>query len=360
MLLTDSLASSAVTFVMLTLFGAAITGRLTIWRAVSAGLALMACFLMRDVTAKLCLVLVPLVIAAGRAVTRNPLKIAALLLAVFAPIMTAYELQKTWNAMRSGGEGFVTTTLQLALMVPLVIAQVKNPDVFDGDAPLSIAGRRNVKTGSWDDLVKINTELFYEFGHDARQISNETRQHFWKTWMRFPGTMLKSTYGQLRPKMALIFVRPLTSINDLGALAHPPRKPFAFDKSEDRSFFVRSLSYAPMLLVHIGSALAAIVLLLFFVTFPLRLLRWWRHHDGAMPQAPAGSMAATSSAQLEALAGCWVAALGYWAAYGAVHYETRYMMPVLATSLIVAAWHMRERVLAWNVWAKSHIVGPQV
>jgi len=203
MILTDSLNASLMTLVTLGLLAASLDGGLTLARAALMGAALIACFLLREATTLVGFLLAPLALVATWASTRRQLCIAARLALIFVPMLLASQPQSAWNAARSGGSGFVTTGLQTALMLSLVQAQARNPDVFAGGEPLDVAGRSGLHAGEFDDVIATNTELHDHYGLNGPQIAQAVRKKYWQTWARHPLTMLATRSRELKETTTL-------------------------------------------------------------------------------------------------------------------------------------------------------------
>ena len=350
MILTDSLNASLMTLVTLGLLTASLDSRLTLARATVMGAALIACFLLREATTLIGLLLAPLALVAIWASTRHPLRIAVLMALVFVPMLLVSQLQSAWNAARTGGSGFVTTGLQTALMLSLVQAQAINPDVFSGTEPLDVAGRTGLHTGEFDDVLAINTELHDHYGLNGLQIAQAVRKKYWETWGRHPWTMLATRSRELKETTALQFVRPVDTVDDVIGFARPDQH-HSLDLKHVALRVVQdgALQLAPLAIFDAATRVASVTLFFAFLTFPLI---FWRKTTFAKTATPTASPSLfehvharhrESPAQV-ALLGCWFFATGSFFAYLAVHYEHRYMAPALPAALVVAAWHLRQRL----------------
>jgi hypothetical protein len=293
----------------------------------AAGLLIAASFLARDVIAFIALGLVPL--AAASVVGANGWRRRAVACAlVFLPLIGSYVGYLEWNRSRVGA-GVVTTVAQWSLLDPLVQASPYDPTFFSGDAPIAQVGRRVGKNFTLDESLEANKILHREYGWDAVRIAREVTAAYLRAWIDHPWAMVRHALTYFSESQLHQAVRPTETVRDV----------LLWNTGTDHDFAREAAVRAgngwmiPAVIVHrLCEAISTLVFVAFLLITPLRLIR-----EGV-------------TAQTAAAGGLWFAYLTCLSLHAAVNVHARYLLPVLAGSIVVGvaniAWlvgHYRAR-----------------
>jgi hypothetical protein len=280
----------------------------------AAGLFIAASFLTRDVIAFIALGLVPL--AAASVVGANGWRRRAFAFAlVFLPLVGGYLGYVEWNRSRVGA-AVVTTVAQWSLLDPLVRASRYDPTFFAGDEPVAQVGRRVAKNFTLDESLEANKILHREYGWDAVRIAREVTAAYLRAWIDHPWAMLRHSLTYFSESQLHQAVRPTETVRDV----------LLWNTGSDHEFAregaVRAGNWwmIPAVIAHrLCEAISTLVFAAFLLITPLRLAR-----EGV-------------TAQLAAAGGLWFAYLTCFGLHAAVNVHARYLLPVLAGSIVVGA-----------------------
>lgn len=320
--LTDALNLSLLMLATIAVFEIARGDRVSPGRLALIAGGFLGSFLMREATATLMWVWVPLmVVAFWRAVPGW--SAAALAVAVLVPTLVAKQAYTAWNLAR-GGERFVTTSYQAVLPQPLVMAYRFERRVFAGDGEVDRTAREVIKVHHFDEIMQLNHELFARHGWTAPQIMREMERRFWGSFAAYPAALLRGLWERQRFNYAFGAVAPVSSVNFLLSISGATEKnPVSFQTLSRRIFREGRLQFLPVLLADVAGRLVSIGLMLGLVV-GLGALVMRGRQVWSVPLAAEALAAA-------ALVG------GFYMAHAIVHLEERYLMPMVPIVLIVAA-----------------------
>jgi len=291
----------------------------------AAGALLAASFLMRDVIAFVALGLVPLALASVAGANGWPRRAAAFIL-VFVPLIGSYVGYVEWNRSRVGA-AVVTTVAQWSLLDPLVRASRYDPTFFSGEDPIAQTGRRVARDFTLDESLEANKILHRDFGWDAARIRREVTSAYLRAWVDHPGAMMRHALGFLSESQLHQAVRPTETVRDVLLWNTGSDQVFA------REAAVRAGNWwmVPAVIVHrLCEAVSTLVFAAFLLVTPLRLVR-----EGV-------------TAQTGASAGLWFAYLTCLGLHTVVAVHPRYLLPVLAGSIVVGAANIVWLVARWR------------
>ena len=323
---SDSLCASTFTI------AACILAELALRRAppsplplIAAGMLIAASFLTRDVIAFVAVGLGPLA-AASVAGANAWLRRAAAFILVFLPLVVTYLGYVEWNRSRVGA-AVVTTVSQWSLLDPLVRASRYDPTFFSDDSPIAQTGRRVAKNFTLDESLEANKVLHRDFGWDAVRTAREVTAAYIRAWVDHPGAMARHALGFLSESQLHQAVRPTETIRDV----------LLWNTGSDREFAredaVRAGNWwmIPAVIVHrLCEAISTVVFAAFLLVTPLRLMR-------------EGVNAETATA-----AGLWFSYLACLGLHAAVNVHPRYLLPVLAGSIVVGVVNVVWVVARWR------------
>jgi hypothetical protein len=280
----------------------------------AAGLLIVASFLTRDVIAFVALGLVPL--AAGSVMGANGwLRRGVAFVLVFLPLIGTYLGYVEWNRSRVGA-AVVTTVAQWSLLDPLVRASRYDPTFFSGDSPVAQVGRRVAKNFNLDESLEANKILHRDYGWNALRIAHEVTAAYLRAWVEHPWAMVRHALGFFSEAQLHQAVRPTETVRDVLLWNTGSDQEFA------REGAVRAGNWwmIPAVIVHrLCEAISTLVFAAFILITPLRLLR----EGVTAPTAAAG--------------GLWFAYLTCLGLHAVVNVHPRYLLPVLAGSIVVGA-----------------------
>ena len=290
-----------------------------------AGALIAVSFLLRDVIAYVALGLAPLAVASV-AGARGWLRRAAAFALVFVPLIGSYVGYVEWNRSRVGA-AVVTTVAQWSLLDPLVRASRYDPTFFSGDDPIAQTGRRVAKNFTLDESLEANKILHREFGWDAVRTAHEVTSAYLHAWIDHPGAMIRHALGFLSESQLHQAVRPTETVRDV----------LLWNTGDDQEFAREAAVRAgnwwmiPAVIVHrLCEAISTLVFAAFLLVTPLRLLR-----EGL-------------TAQTAASGGLWFAYLACLGLHAAVNVHPRYLLPVLAGSIVVGAANIMWVFARWR------------
>jgi hypothetical protein len=280
----------------------------------AAGALIAASFLARDVIAFLALGLVPLASASVMG-ANGWLRRGAAFSLVFLPLIGTYLGYLEWNRSRVGA-AVVTTVAQWSLFDPLVRASRYDPTFFSGDSPVAQAGRRVAKNFNLDESLEANKILHRDYGWNAVRIAREVTAAYLRAWMDHPWAMIRHALTYFSESQLHQAVRPTETVRDV----------LLWNTGSDHEFAregaVRAGNWwmIPAVIVHrLCEAISTLVFTAFILIAPLRLVR-----EGV-------------TAQTAAAGGLWFAYLTCLGLHAAVNVHARYLLPVLAGSIVVGA-----------------------
>jgi hypothetical protein len=287
----------------------------------AAGVLIAASFLTRDVIAFVALGLVPLAAASVRGANRWPRRGIAFAL-VFLPLISTYLAYVEWNRSRVGA-AVVTTVAQWSLLDPLVRASRYDPTFFSGDTPVAQAGRRVAKNFNLDESLEANKILHRDYGWNAVRLAREVTAAYLRAWIDHPWAMIRHALAYFSESQLHQAVRPTETVRDV----------LLWNTGSDREFAregaVRAGNWwmIPAVILHrLCEGISTLVFAAFILVTSLRLVR-----EGlTAPPAAAG--------------GLWFAYLTCLGLHAAVNVHPRYLLPVLAGSIVVGAVN-----IAWLV-----------
>jgi hypothetical protein len=325
-IVSDSLCASMLTI------AACILAKLALRRApprplvlLGPGVLIAASFLMRDVIAFVALGLVPLAMASVMGARGWPRRAAALAL-VFLPLIGSYAAYAAWNRARVGA-AVVTTVSQWSLLDPLVRASRYDPTFFSGDDPIAQVGRRVAKNFTLDESLEANKILHREFGWDAVQTAHEVTRAYLRAWVEHPWAMIRHALGFLSESQLHQAVRPTETVRDV----------LMWNTGSDHEFgreaAVRAGNWwmIPVVVANrLFEGISVAVFAAFILITPLRLKR-----EGI-------------TAETGASAGLWFLYLTCLGLHAAVAVHPRYLLPVLAGSIVVGAVNIAWLVARWR------------
>jgi hypothetical protein len=195
-ILTDSPFASLLVLGMAIPARAAAEGReLAQGAALASGLLFAAAFLMREALEILLLALAPLLaILVARSRSKGRALVAALL--VLAPTLAAGQLYRAWNGYRAGLP-ILTSSQSGAYLLGIVDAARYDRSVLDGLGVYSPVLQQEVKTYSFDDIVRAREILEDSRGLSQNELSQHARDAYWLTWRRHPEDMVRAAAGRL-------------------------------------------------------------------------------------------------------------------------------------------------------------------
>jgi hypothetical protein len=348
-ILTDSLnADIIILAVCILAYGAASDRPLSLWRATAAGALLVPAFLLREAMPFLATTMLPLVAVrcfrdwSGRAAIRAVLACALLLL----PLMGTAEIYKAWNRHRTG-EGFVTTSAQLTLMLAQLVAAKHDHQVFAGDTPLDRAVRQTARHYDFGDITPINRELI-EQGYRPTEIAQMSQAHYFATWLTKPWAMLHVLRDRTSEHAAKLAFHPLSASCELIEWATTIRQcPDYRDllRAARSGFSREPLGQPIFFLLETFELTISIALFSAFVLGapPLWVASWRRN----------GWACAGRESVILAL---WAMYVGWFVLYAVVNMESRYMNPVLPFSILggLIVWQeLARRVRMHGGWVRD-------
>ncbi|MCX7310077.1 MAG: hypothetical protein NTZ72_19895, partial [Afipia sp.] len=305
--------------------------------ALGAGLALMACFWVREGFAFLVvpfgLALVAPFWLGGMAMRR-----AVFLLAVFcAPALFSTGVVMVWNKYRTGDYLVAIVSQTVYLLTVLKVAE-KVPGVFDGDTPLDRVARTiTLKDHDYGDAQAIDEVLFRDYGIKAPELMRLAQAKYWQTVARFPGTFALTMWERLRfRQQASMLGDVLMRLDDLDWWRFVgPQKPYMAGWRADAQKFIDTRDFKYLSGAVVVNAAPRIVLrgvtLVLFVLFtfalPLIVMRdFWvaKNPDAARQAILFGSLY-----------------LLYWGIifiYMLVSLEIRYLGPICVIPIVGSLW----------------------
>jgi 4-amino-4-deoxy-L-arabinose transferase-like glycosyltransferase len=291
----------------------------------AAGALIAASFLMRDVIAFIALGLVPLTLASVSGAKGWPRRAAAFVL-VFLPLIGSYVGYVEWNRSRVGA-AVVTTVAQWSLLDPLVRASRYDPTLFSADDPIAQTGRRVAKNFTLDESLEADKILHRDFGWDAVRTAREVTSAYLRAWFDHPAAMVRHALGFLSESQLHQAVRPTETVRDVLLWNTGSDQEFAREAAvRDGNWWM-----IPAVVVHrLCETISTLVFAAFLLVTPLRLVR-----EGV-------------TAQTGAAAGLWFAYLVCLGLHTAVAVHPRYLLPVLADSIVVGTVNIVWLVARWR------------
>jgi hypothetical protein len=300
----------------------------------AAGALIAASFLIRDVIAFVSLGLVPLAAASVVGAKGWPRRAAAFVL-VFLPLIGSYVGYVEWNRARVGA-AVVTTVAQWSLLDGLVRASRYDPAFFSGDSPIAQTGRRVAKNFTIDESLEATRILHREYGWNALQTARAVSAAYVRAWVDHPWAMTRHALSYLSESQLHQAVRPTETVRDVLLWNTGSDQEFA------REGAVRAGNWwmIPAVILHrLCEAISTLVFATFILITPWRLAR-----EGL-------------TAQTVASGGLWFAYLTCLGLHAAVNVHARYLLPVLAGSIVVGAVNIVWFVTRWRARKSAPAVG---
>jgi len=299
----------------------------------AAGALIAMSFLTRDVIAFVALGLVPLAAASVGGAKTWPRRAAAFAL-VFLPLIGSYVGYVEWNRTRVDA-AVVTTIGQWSLLDALVRASRYDPTFFSGDSPIAQTGRRVAKTFTLDESLEATRLLHREYGWNAVRTTREATAAYMRAWVEHPWAMVRHALGFLSESQLHQAVQSTETVRDVLLWNTGSDHEFA------REAAVRAGNWwmVPAVIVHrLCEAISTLVFAAFILITPLRLAR-----EGlTAPTAASG--------------GLWFAYLTCLGLHAAINVHPRYLLPVLAGSIVVGAVNIVWLVARWRARAAARRV----
>ena len=323
--LTDSLNASAIILaVTIFLQGSEFSAKLRPLQIVTSGLLVAAAFLLREVMVFLVVVFIPLFMLRCMLVQGAPRIVRFLpCVLVLLPIMAANAGYQFWNLHRTG-QRFVTTSPQMAALLPLIFAAKYSPGVFSGDSPLDHYVRPLLKQYSMSEDIEINDALF-KSGYRAPEIARMAMDKYVATWRQHPGAMLNLIRIAISENILKLMIRPVASVCELFDWAG---RSFCHDyRSLYRKLFrhpseVTAIEISVFIIITIQNASSIILSAVFFLGIPAFLILAWRNRDIGSDRA------------LLLAAGFWILSVGWHLAFAVSLYADRYTAPVIPFMIV--------------------------
>ena len=338
-------ASAIILAVTIFLEGSEVGAKLRPMQIVTSALLLAAAFLIREVTAFLVAVFIPLFILRCMLVQGAP-RIARFLpcVLVLLPLMAANAGYQFWNLHRTG-QRFVTTSPQMAALLPLIFAAKYSPGVFSGDFPLDHYARPLLKQYSMSEDIEINDALF-KSGYRAPEIARMAMDKYIATWRQHPGAMLNLIRIAISENILKLMIRPAASVCELFDWAG---RPFCHDyRSLYRKLFrhpseMTAIEIGVFVIITIQNLLSIILSAMFFLGIPAFLILALRNRDIG------------SDRPLLLAAGFWVLSVGWHLAFAVSLYIDRYTAPVIPF-MIVGGLIVGVRLSGLSFFAGNHLL----
>ncbi len=340
-ILTDSLnASFVILAIVLILRGAKAGGPLSAGHAVSAGLLLAVAFLLREFMQALIVLFLP-ILAARAAATAKGLRartVAAAILVLVPPLATM-EGYREWNAYRTG-ERFVTTGAQTALLQALTSVAHFNNDFFSTDTALDNTMRRHLRIYIFSEVVAVNATLF-EQGYSATDIARMATAKYLSGWRERPFAML-SLLREISENQVKYAVRPVTATCEI--IEWGDSQPLCPDYRDVYQKLFKTPSQltvveaAALVAISVQNALSIAVFAAFLIGVPIFVIAARTRKNGAADR-PAVLL----------LAAFWLVYCGWDLAHVFIHFENRYLAPIIPLSAFGGLFVIREAArLRWR------------
>jgi len=334
-ILTDSLNASFVILATVLLVRGARAGKpLLVGNALSAGVLLGLAFLLREFM-QILIVLFLLFLVARVAISPKGMRIRTLVTAVlvFLPPLATMEAYREWNAYRTGVR-FVTTGARTTALQALANAAQSNPDLLSADTPVDRAMRRQLKFYTYDEVLAVNTALFAE-GHSEIELARMATSRYLLAWQERPFAMLSLVRTTIRENQVKLVVRAFIATCEIIEWGNSqPRCPDYRDVYRKLFKAPSALSAAEIavfILVTIQNALSIAVFAGFLIGVPIFVILAWRSKEWFVCRTPVFLLAAF-----------WGVYVGWDFAYLLVHFENRYMAPVIPLSAFGGLFVMQE------------------
>jgi hypothetical protein len=214
----------------------------------------------------------------------------------------------------------VTTVSQWTLFDALGNASQYDSTIFSGSAPIDATGRRVFKSfevgEELSEAFEANNILHREYGWSAVRIAHEISVAYLRAWQYHPLAMVRHMLISFSEMQLHQAVRPTETVRDMLLWNTGSDDDFARERT------VRGGNWwmIPAVIVHrLAETISVGIFAAFVVITPLRLVR-----DGL-------------TAETRACVGLLFAYLMLVGLYAAVHLEPRYLVPVVAGSIVVGA-----------------------
>ena len=339
-IMTDSLnASFLVLAVCLLTRGAPSGRRLTFPGAGVAGLFLAVAFLTREAEQFLIAALVPLLAARIWLAGRDCLigSVLAVVVAV-APLFLIVEGYKQWNFYRTG-ERFVTTSASHTIVDAIAKAAKIDRTVIAGNAPFDRTARSVLQNSTYEEVLTLNKALFAQ-GYKATDVSGMAYQEYFELWRTHPRTMLAVLRMHISERTTKLTIRPIEAICETIEWGTGVRRCYDYRdlyRAIPSHFKGMRWTALPTFVFQTIESTAAIFL---FGGFLLGIPYLFVVHLVKERRLPVGSILTLTAFSLMYIT--------WFVAYGIVHMEDRYLMPVLPFSILGGIYFWREFLVRWR------------
>ncbi len=348
-ILTDSLNASLITLAALIAAKGILDQRPPGLRdAATIGGLLAVAFTLREAGVILQITLWPL-IALWCVATRVGLRRTALVLAITVlPVFAGIQAYQSWNQMRTG-ERFITTAAQTAMFRPALDLYRRGLPVFKedpllGDAPELDGPAYDIPGNAFS---RINLHLSQ--AHHMTSLSNAryAQSMYLRHWRDYPLERAKIALSKLNRSIAYMLIMPVVAPERLslwsgGGTPLPTSKQLRHVILDEGRLDLA----AALALRTLARTLSACAMAAFFLGIPIVIIRSF---------TTMGRRLFSTAPDVIVMGGLWVFALGYFAAYGLVHMEERYLLPVapfvfvcgltlIASSFQHARRHLKSRL----------------
>ena len=337
-ILTDSLNASLL-LILSCHMGLSILARRkpSIVEVVLLSCMVVAAFLIREAGNYLQFLLWPLIMYWGVVSGAGAWRAVMMVVVFAAPMVMATQAYKSWNEFRTG-DRFITTGAQTTMFFPALglekrgIHVFAEHELFMGMEPF---GPWNTTT-PLEQVKRVSHHLTQVHGFNEVEMARYGMSFFFQNWLAHPVDMALVTAKQMRAKQSVLAFMPVESVVQLGFWATGER-PWPAKGTLWKGVFEEG-RFDQLALVFGRAAsrgISMLILLAFLAAVPLSFLRQARLHRTDV----AAYDVATSLMFLY-----WLLYLGYTSAYGLVHLEMRYLMPVEPLSMVSGL------VMSYTLW----------
>jgi hypothetical protein len=325
-ILTDSLNASFIILAIVLLVRGARAGKpLFVGTALLAGVLVGLAFLLREFMQILVILFLPLLVArvaiSPRGMRARTLAAAVL---VFLPPLATMEAYREWNAYRTG-ERFITTGAQTTALQALAKAAQSNPDILSADTPVDRAMRRHLRFYTYGEVAAVGAAL-HEEGYRDTDIARMVTARYLLAWQERPFAMLSLVRTTISESQAKLAVRAVSATCEIiewgGSQPQCPDYRDVYRKLFRTPSALSSAEVTAFIAITFQNTLSIAVFAAFLIGVPIFVILAWRRKDWPVGRTPAFLLAAF-----------WVIYVGWDFAYVLVHFESRYMAPVIPLSV---------------------------
>ena len=324
-ILTDSLNASCVILATVLLVRGTRAGLpLSLPAAFGAGLMLAIAFLMREIMQAMIFLfviflIVRLVCAQKGLRTRT---FAAVLIVLAVPFATM-EGYRQWNVHRTG-ERFITTGGQTAMLQALARVAERHPGILTEDTPLDRTLKSQLKYYTFAEILKTDAELFKQ-GYTSLDISRMATARYIEAWREHPLQMLV-LFRIISEAQVKIAARTVSSICEVAEWSG------GGPQCDDYRDLYRAALKTPMQMsagqvtMFLATSLQNLLSIIIFGAFLLGT-------PVAVIAAGFRKIPPLALPQRALIAAFWLVYIGWCCGYFLIHFETRYVAPVVPLSV---------------------------